>query len=191
MSSFRTRVLSRMRLPEVVISSVAILVLAALAEASPHDRGAMLGWDQLTGTTDALTTTPVPAPMGPSAEDQGEIANPITSEISPTPSDEVRKDDNHGTHVSRVARCVPPGPDHGEAVREIARTHENEAAKADEICARYDANSVANGDTSAGEEAGEGKERDKAHGVHRESRKDKDAREGGKMPKASTSRARQ
>lgn len=32
---------------------------------------------------------------------------------------------------------MPPGPGHGEAVREMAQTHDGEAAKADEICSRY------------------------------------------------------
>jgi hypothetical protein len=43
-------------------------------------------------------------------------------------------DEPHGTYVSQVAHCVPPGPDHGKLVSEMARTHENEAEKASEIC---------------------------------------------------------
>lgn len=121
---------------QVLIVSAFLVAVAAIAGASPGidaEPSNPKGDDVSLSALDEATPTATPD-AEPSESPLGE---PSGEPVTPTPQPSDDGDANHGTYVSKVAHCVPPGPSHGEAVREMAQTHENEAAKADEICSRY------------------------------------------------------
>lgn len=143
---------------QVAIVSALVMAVTAIAGASPGSMSTNTassdeGQVSLATSTDATPTTapaPEPSPTG----------EPAADSTTPTPAPSDDSGSNHGTYVSKVARCVPPGPGHGEAVREMAQTHENEAAKADEICSRYASGSPAPTDEAGEDEPGKGPPKD-------------------------------
>lgn len=140
---------------QVFVVSAVILAVAAIAGASPggeDESGASYEESSVELATEVTdTTTPAPTPSATVAP---------SDSLSTTPAPSEEGEENHGTYVSKVAKCVPPGPGHGEAVREMAQTHENEAAKADEICSRYADEQRPEGDDDGGK-ARDSKERPK------------------------------
>lgn len=129
-TSFRGR-----RWIHVGVLAASLLGVAAIAGAAPGEYSPTLS---ASSRMDAAEVSPTVSPS-PSVE-PSTSATPEPS-VAPSPSPSETSDDagnsNHGTFVSQVAHCVPGGPDHGKAVSEMARTHENEAEKANELCARY------------------------------------------------------
>ncbi|RIK07422.1 MAG: hypothetical protein DCC49_10215 [Acidobacteria bacterium] len=149
------------RVLQVLTVSASIVVVAAIAGASPGgidaSSGASAGEEVSLSTSLDATPTASPSPevsASPTPDAPSDSATPTAE-----PSDDAGE--NHGTYVSRVAKCVPPGPGHGEAVREMAQTHDDEAAKADEICSRYESSSPAPDDEVGDDSPGRGSSKDK------------------------------
>ncbi len=119
------------RLAMTAVVAAGVLVVAAIANASsPYSS------DPESGVSDDFVVAESPLP---------------SEELSPTAGGEEQEDqegtdsdggaeaehpENHGKYVSQVAHCAPKGPMHGRMVSEMARTHENEAEKAEELCRR-------------------------------------------------------
>lgn len=145
---------------QVVMVSAFVMAVTAIAGASPGsmdtDRTSAGGEHVSLATSTETTPTTTPTPE-PTTSPAGE---PSTDSATPTPAPSDDSGSNHGTYVSKVARCVPSGPGHGEAVREMAQTHENEAAKANEICSRYASDSPAPAEEARDDEPGKGPPRD-------------------------------
>lgn len=83
------------------------------------------------------TTTATPNPTATVAPSPTATPEPTaTPAPSPTPTDEDQTDEveyrNHGAYVSDIAKTTPPGPGHGQAVRDAAHSDIGKAKFADE-----------------------------------------------------------
>lgn len=117
----------------VLISSAALVIAAAANASSPSSSVSdtvssqeVVAEDPVDAESPEVTTTPAP-------NDEGHEAGEEAGEES---DDSQGRPENHGYYVSKVAKCAPRGPEHGKYVSEMARTHENEAQKAEELCAK-------------------------------------------------------
>lgn len=161
--------------------------------------------DSTVPSDDVLLTEPSSDVSSEPASDHQEVDSPdnASDEVAATDTAETDDEvgdhpDNHGKYVSQVAKCVPPGPEHGRAVSEMARTHENEAAKAEELCSRYGEGSVSPGsstdskdasDDDAIDEGASGTDASRA-GVHHGKGREKDKEDNGSSRHRSGSKAK-
>lgn len=145
----------------------------------------------------ALTDSSTEVSTEPGSGDEeldssGDVSDETAATDTAESDDEAREHpENHGKYVSRVAKCVPPGPEHGKAVSEMARTHENEAAKAEELCSRYadessGGSSTADGDDAVGEDDSDADANNAGarRGKNREAKTSPSHRGGGKVKHA-------
>lgn len=123
MSKFWSSVL-RAKIAVVVIAIGSVGGVAAAASVTGEPTPSVT--DEVTTTTlvvdDPSTTTTEPAP------DPDLAVAPDAGSDDPVPTDapESAECESHGERVSRIAHETPPGPGHGTAVSEAARSHEGE-----------------------------------------------------------------
>jgi hypothetical protein len=115
-----------------VVAGVAAAVLlasgVAVAATETGSRPAVSREDATTTSTsvDPSTSTSVDEPTTTSTTEPDETTEPTTSTTvsptAPTSTTEPEAKDNHGACVSAAAHDTPPGPDHGKAVSEVAKS---------------------------------------------------------------------
>jgi hypothetical protein len=128
---WRTVVIDKLMRARVVAGVAAAVLLAsgvAVAATDTGSRPTVSREDATTSSTsvDPSTSTSVDEHTTTSTTEPDETTEPTTSTTvsptAPTSTTEPGREDNHGACVSAAAHDTPPGPDHGKAVSEVAKS---------------------------------------------------------------------